>query len=147
MPPSRPDPVLLSAAARAAIVAAAAAATPAECCGALLGRHDEAGARVIDAVALPNRAPSPLNGFAIDPADSARSSALARQDRLDLIGWFHGHPRGAPQPSPRDIATAGGFPGTLHIIIAPAGLRAFITAADAWHEQPLIQETQPCRSC
>jgi proteasome lid subunit RPN8/RPN11 len=80
------------------IVRHAREAAPDECCGLLLGRSDE----VRQAVRARNLAADAATRFLIDPADHFAARRVARQSGLDLVGFYHSHPRSPAEPSQRD---------------------------------------------
>ena len=110
--------IRLEPAARRALREHAASTWPAECCGYLLG--DGHGVR--DAVPAPNRAPDPGRGFRLAPEDGLRALEVARRRGLEVVGFYHSHPGGAPRPSSVDARRA--IPGSLHAIIPAPGGRA-----------------------
>jgi len=94
----------------------AAEAYPHECCGALLGRDDEAGREVLALVPLENqRSDSPRNRFSIAPEDVLQAAGKARDQRIDLIGWYHSHPDHPAEPSDFDREHA--WPWYSYIIV------------------------------
>ncbi len=88
----------------ATLLAEAARAAPLECCGLLLGRGD----RVLEARAAANVAADPARHFEIDPAALFAAHRAARSGSLELVGYYHSHPRGHPVPSATDCAHASG---------------------------------------
>jgi len=76
---------------------------PHECCGALLGREQEAGREVNEVVPLPNRREdSPRTRFSLTPDDVRAAEKAARERGLDLLGWYHSHPDHPARPSKYD---------------------------------------------
>ena len=89
---------------------------PHECCGALLGRDDEA-REVVDLMPLPNhRDDSPRNRFEIMPDEVRLAEKTATQRKLDLIGWYHSHPDAPARPSEYDRDHA--WPWYSYIIVS-----------------------------
>lgn len=86
----------------AALRAHAELAFPHECCGALLAD----GSGISRALPLENVATDPSRGFAVSARDYLRAEAEADASRLTLAGFYHSHPGGPAEPSPRDAATA-----------------------------------------
>jgi proteasome lid subunit RPN8/RPN11 len=84
------------------LVAEAAAAAPNECCGLLLGRPGRIAAIAVAA----NVAAHPERAFEIDPATLLRVHREARGAGHAIVGHYHSHPDGSPQPSLRDAARA-----------------------------------------
>lgn len=129
------------AAARAAILACAAAAAPEEGCGVLVGRVAGSSTLIIAAPPLANTAATPRDRFAIAPSDLAAAAAAARRQGLEIVGFYHSHPRGLARPSAADVAEASAWPGYAHVIAAtqdPARLRGWETGLAGWTEQPLL---------
>lgn len=89
-------------------------ASPRECCGVLLGSEGH----VVDSVRATNLAEGNTR-FELDPRDHFRAIRDARTRRLDVVGFYHSHPRTPPYPSPTDIAE-NGYAEALHLI---AGVR------------------------
>ena len=103
----------MRAAARDSIVADARAAAPAESCGLLLGRDDE----IVEAFRARNIADQPASRFLIDPQDHITGRREARARGLDVVGFYHSHPRSAPEPSVRDLDEFT-YPGHLYAIVS-----------------------------
>jgi predicted GIY-YIG superfamily endonuclease/proteasome lid subunit RPN8/RPN11 len=103
----------VSSQALAAMRAHAAAAHPDEACGLLLG---EAG-RITEARAAANVHPAPRTHFEIDPQALIDAHRAARAGGAEVVGYFHSHPSGPPEPSATDRASASGD-GRVWAIIA-----------------------------
>lgn len=84
------------------LLSAAATAAPEECCGLLLG-HDN---NIETAVPAANVAADRTRSFEIDPAVLLRTHREARGVGQQVIGHYHSHPNGSPEPSLRDAARA-----------------------------------------
>ena len=126
----------------AAIEDAAMRARPRECCGLLIGRRRPPGSmpgciEVTRSLDSPNKSPTPERAFEIDPqlwldARSALGGGAAGED--DVVGLYHSHPAGPPEPSPRDRAASWGD-GLVWLIVGletgtPA-TAAFVSGAEA----------------
>lgn len=99
--------------------AAASAAHPREACGILLGE----GNRITAACATANIHPTPTTHFEIDPQALIDAHRAARQGSgPQVIGYFHSHPVGPPEPSATDRASAAGD-GRVWAIIAGGDVR------------------------
>jgi desampylase len=83
---------------------AARAAHPNEACGVLLGE----GARITAAVPARNVHETPATHFEIDPQALIDAHRAARGGGPEVIGYFHSHPAGLPEPSATDRASASG---------------------------------------
>ena len=86
----------------AAVRHAAAVAAPEECCGILLGH----GATISAAVAARNVHPAPRTHFEIDPQALIDAHRAARAGGPQVLGYYHSHPAGPPEPSATDRAMA-----------------------------------------
>lgn len=87
-----------------AMVAAAAQAAPEEACGLLLGAEG----RVEEAATARNVALDPERQFEIDPQALIDAHRSERGRGPQLIGYFHSHPSGPPEPSKTDREQAAG---------------------------------------
>ncbi len=119
----------------AAMRAAAAGAHPLEACGILLGEV----ARITAAREAANVHPYPETHFEIDPQALIDAHRAARAGGLAVIGYFHSHPSGPPEPSATDRASASGD-GRLWAILAGETLRF-------WKDTPQGFVALPFRPC
>jgi desampylase len=95
-----------------------------ECCGLLLGRGD-----VVERVELTiNVAGDPADSFEIDPAALIAAEKSSRQGGPAMLGYFHSHPNGAPQPSARDAQSAVAD-GRRWVVIADGRLTSWYPVA------------------
>ncbi len=126
------------------IIAHARGAAPAECCGLLVG----AGDTIIEAVRTRNLATDPSR-FLIAPEDHINARREARQRDLDVLGFYHSHPRSAATPSPTDLAEAS-YPGHLYLIVSvqaePADVRIFQFEGGAFRETAWTSEIADARA-
>ena len=99
------------------LIAEAAASPCHEVCGLLFGD----GAAIVDARACANVARSPTDSFEIDPAALIAAHRAMRAGGPRLIGHYHSHPGGPPDPSPRDADAA--MPGDLWLILGQGTAR------------------------
>lgn len=97
------------------IVAHARDTAPEECCGLLVGQ----GGRIVAAVRTRNLGQPATTRFLIDPKDHIDGRREARKRGLDVIGFYHSHPRSAPVPSAVDVADAA-YPEHLYLIVSLA---------------------------
>jgi len=58
--------------------------------------------------------------FLIDPKDHIQARRAARAAGLEVVGFYHSHPRSAAVPSPRDLADAS-YPNHLYLIVGLLG--------------------------
>ena len=87
----------------------------AEICGALVG----CGSSISEIWPLPNRSEQPENSFLIPAADVLMAERQAHARGLELVGFYHSHPRTSAMPSESDTAQA--LPGYIYAIITRAG--------------------------
>jgi proteasome lid subunit RPN8/RPN11 len=80
---------------------------PHECCGVLLGHVDEDSNTVAGTVPASNtRTDSAHNRYSIAPQELIRIQREARQQGLDIVGFYHSHPDHPAQWSKTDLAEA-----------------------------------------
>ena len=80
---------------------------PHECCGVLLGRTHAEGSTVHAAVRAGNtRTDSAHNRYSIAPAELIHIQREAREQNLDIVGFYHSHPDHPAQWSQTDLAEA-----------------------------------------
>lgn len=97
-----------------------------ECCGLLLGRDN-----VVEAVELTaNVAEDPMCEFEIDPSALIAAEKRARQDGPSIVGYFHSHPNGVPEPSIKDSQMAAAD-GRRWLIIADGRITSWRPIANA----------------
>ena len=83
------------------------AAYPHESCGVLLGHSTDGVNAVVDAVRAENtRADSAHNRYQIAPQELVRVQREARQQGLDIVGFYHSHPDHPARWSSTDFAEA-----------------------------------------
>ena len=88
---------------------------------------------------------TPRVRYVIAPEDLVRVQREAREDGLDIIGYYHSHPDHPARPSETDrrIAAEGLSDGVFHVVIGvEGGERAtptawvFRDAGQSFHEEP-----------
>ena len=101
---------------------------PNECCGVLLGKSEgAAGNRVQALVRAGNtRTDSAHNRYHIAPVELIRIQRQAREQGLDIVGFYHSHPDHPAQWSPTDFAEAHWL-GCSYVITAVEQGKAKIT--------------------
>ncbi|WP_398288699.1 M67 family metallopeptidase [Sphingomonas nostoxanthinifaciens] len=114
-----------------AILAHAAADPTREVCGLLLGSAGQ----IEEARATANVAADPSCWFEVDPSALIAALRAERRGGPCLIGHYHSHPNGRPEPSPRDAAAAE--PGRLWLIVGGGVARLWCAGADGFREGPL----------
>jgi proteasome lid subunit RPN8/RPN11 len=117
--------LILPATLQSQILAEARTAHPAECCGLMEGVRGSDAIRVTALHPTANLSADPLSGFEIDPAVHFRLLRTLRGTGREVVGCYHSHPNGRPEPSPRDRAN-GCEAGFVWIIVA---VKAEITLA------------------
>jgi len=105
-------------------------AYPHECCGVLLGRFEDDGAKTVTrAVRCGNtREDSPQNRYNIDPKELIRIQREGRDRGEDIVGFYHSHPDHPAQWSPTDLAEAHWF-GCSYVITSVEKGKAGVTTA------------------
>jgi len=97
---------------------------PHECCGALLGRDaEDADRRVYREIhalhpLVNRRDDSPNNRFSVSSQDVLDAEKAARQQGLEVVGWYHSHPDHPARPSQYDRDHA--WPWYSYIIVSVA---------------------------
>jgi len=80
---------------------------PQECCGVLLGRFAGDARAVTAAVRAANaRQDAPHNHYSIEPRELVRIQREAREQGLDIVGFYHSHPDHPARWSATDLAEA-----------------------------------------
>jgi len=83
---------------------------PRECCGVLIGRQGV----ILECARALNLAEGTTR-FLLDPRDHIRAMREARAREMDVVGFYHSHPRSRAYPSETDVAESG-YAGALHLI-------------------------------
>jgi proteasome lid subunit RPN8/RPN11 len=100
---------------------------PHECCGALLGKPSVDGWQVEQSLRAGNtRTDSAHNRYHIAPAELVKIERSARQQGLEIAGFYHSHPDHPPQWSPTDFAEAHWI-GCSYVITEVARGKAVVT--------------------
>lgn len=107
---------------------------PRECCGVLVGRTGQ----ILEHVRARNLADGTTR-FQLDPLDHIRAMRDSRLRGLDVVGFYHSHPRSRAYPSETDVAECGYF-GVMHLIAgvgeSGAELRLFTIHGETITELP-----------
>lgn len=114
---------------------------PDEVCGILVGRR-EPGAMLIERVLhTANVHENPRTEYRIPPADLARAM-LDAEDAwgLEVLGFYHSHPRGPPHLSARDVARAS-WPGAAYLL---AWTQDGTRGVACWTWNPARGAFEPC---
>ena len=114
------------------IVAHAREAAPAECCGLLIG----AGEAIASTIRTKNLSQD-ANCFEIDPGEHIRARRELRSRGLEVLGFYHSHPRSPAVPSATDLAEAL-YPEHVYLIVSvraePAEVRLYRLETDRFEE-------------
>lgn len=102
---------------REAMVADARAGAPAEVCGVLGGSRAVDPRRVERAEPVPNVARESDRRYELDPEAQLRAMEGFEADGLDVVGFYHSHPRGPRRPSATDEAQAT-WPDASYAIVS-----------------------------
>src|SRR6202035_888005 len=122
-------------------------AYPNECCGVLLGRVTEDGARVVTSTARcgNTRTDSAHNRYNIDPRELVRIQREGRERGEDIVGFYHSHPDHPAQWSSTDLAEAHWFSCSYVITSVEkgkaAGTNAFELKGSDENDKQLVNET------
>jgi proteasome lid subunit RPN8/RPN11 len=103
----------MRAAALESVVGHARESSPRECCGLLLGRRGD----IAEVFRARNIADEPESRFLIDPEDHFAARRAARTRGIDVVGFYHSHPRTPAEPSERDLAEFS-YAGHLYLIVS-----------------------------
>ena len=93
------------------VTAHATECQPRECCGVLLG----AAGRITKAIRARNIAESSTR-FLLDPKAHIEARRRAREEGLEVVGFYHSHPHSRAYPSETDLAEAA-YPECVHLIV------------------------------
>ena len=134
-----PDRVRLAAGLAEAMAGHALREAPRECCGVLIGRLEGGCARVEDVLPGTNIAAS-HDLYELAPEDFVRADAAAGDRGLEVLGFYHSHPRGPARLSHIDRARA--WPRYIYLLIAPeigsgSGFSAWLQPAEGQDFIPL----------
>lgn len=100
---------------------------PDECCGVLLGHADDDCRTVAKTVRCGNtRSDSPRNRYHISPQELVRIQRQAREEGLEIVGFYHSHPDHPARWSQTDFAEAHWI-GCSYVITSVDGGEAKIT--------------------
>ncbi len=139
------DPLHFEADQDAAIRAHGAEAFPEECCGFLLGRDGDDGRRIIRVAPEANVREDGArhNRFSISPEGFMRADRAARNEGLDIVGFYHTHPNAPARPSQYDLDHA--WPVYSYVILSvrdgvPDAMTCWVLQEDrtAFAEQPIV---------
>jgi proteasome lid subunit RPN8/RPN11 len=97
---------------------------PYECCGLLLGRFAEEGKIVKETYPISNarEESAKRNRFLIEPEELMRGERYAREQDLEVVGFYHSHPDSPAVPSQYDLEHA--WPTYSYIIVSTSAGQA-----------------------
>jgi len=121
---------------------------PHECCGLLIGRFDSDGRKTVSEtypISNAREEAAKRNRFLIRPEELMRGEKYAREQKLDVVGFYHSHPDDRPIPSQYDLEHA--WPTYSYIVVAveqgrAAGLRSWEMEADRskFNEEEIVSD-------
>lgn len=128
------------------IAAHARSGYPHEVCGVLIGVSQAGTVRVARAVPAINRETErPAVRYQIAPEDLIAVQRSAREEGLDIVGYFHSHPDHPARPSETDrrIAAEGLSDGVVHLVVGVAGGRDTVATAWVFRDRSQSFEEEP----
>ncbi|MEM9555035.1 MAG: M67 family metallopeptidase [Acidobacteriota bacterium] len=125
---------------------------PYEACGFLVGRRRAARStprvdvrevlhgRNLDASDRTSATPRRPDRYRLDPEEVLAVDRTARARRLELVGFWHSHPDGPPEPSARDLETL--WPDRSYLIVSidalgSTALRSFRSTGRGLGAEPI----------
>ena len=93
---------------------------PEESCGVLMGKVLHGIHYIVDALELHNSSPVHRDErFLITPQQVQYATRVARERKLEMIGFYHSHPNRGSEPSAFDLQNA--LPESIYVILAVIG--------------------------
>ena len=92
---------------------------PFECCGLLLGRFEQDGHKaVVETYPISNarEEEAKRNRFLIQPEELLQGERYARENGIDVVGFYHSHPDSPAAPSQYDLDHA--WPTYSYLIVS-----------------------------
>ena len=107
---------------------------PYECCGLLLGHYRDGGKVVSQIFPISNarEESAKRNRFLITPEELMRGERYARNNDLEIVGFYHSHPDSPAVPSQYDLEHA--WPTYSYIIVSTRANEA--TDLFSWEQEP-----------
>ena len=108
---------------------------PYECCGLLIGRFENDGAKVVlETFAISNarEESAKRNRFLIQPEELMRGEKYARGTDMEVVGFYHSHPESPAVPSQYDLEHA--WPTYSYIIVSVKNQKA--GDLFSWEQRP-----------
>ena len=92
---------------------------PHECCGLLIGKFEDQGNKVVTetyGISNAREEEAKRNRFLIRPEELLEGESYAREQQLDVVGFYHSHPDSPAAPSQYDLEHA--WPTYSYIIVS-----------------------------
>jgi proteasome lid subunit RPN8/RPN11 len=125
------------------LVAYARAAQPNECCGVILGIGETAE----QTIPIANIAQEPKYNYHMDEQALLKALYEAEHSQLEVIGFYHSHPRTEPIPSATDKQLAT-YPDVAYVIVGLHNAEAKVAAWSIRRDQVrpidvIVSDTKP----
>lgn len=117
--------LVLSRTAYDGIVDHALAGAPEEVCGVLGGDHGSEESRADRGRRAENAAAHPRTAYAIDPEEQLALMEGVEDAGREVVGFYHSHPAGPPEPSETDVARAT-WPGYSYVVVVLDGTHPYV---------------------
>src|SRR5437868_4297366 len=123
---------------------------PYECCGLMLGRFADGQKHVVETYGISNarEEEAKRNRFLIRPEELMRGEKYARENGLDVVGFYHSHPDDRAVPSQYDLEHA--WPTYSYIVMSvekgrAVDLRSWEMEADRsrFNQEEIVSEARP----
>jgi len=129
-----PDPV------RADLLEHARQGTPEEVVGVLAGTRGEEVSTVERSFRADNAADTPGTRYEIAPAEELELLERVDAEGLEVVGFYHSHPRGPLEPSEVDARRAA-WPGCSYLVVSlgqrPPAVGSWRWTGDRFREEPV----------
>lgn len=100
---------------------------PNEVCGVLGGTHGETESEAVRALRAENVAANPRTAYEIGPEEQLDLMRAVEDDGDEVVGFYHSHPDGPPEPSATDEAQAT-WAGYTYLIVSLDGTYPYVGA-------------------
>ena len=115
---------------------------PNQCCGLLLGSRRDNHKHALCAQACHNAAAAPRASFLVAPEELIEWQRYAREQRLEILGFYHSHPDQPANPSEQDVNLACWTNCSFVLLSIEEGhmtvLRSFNAASE--NDKPMLFE-------
>ncbi|AFZ73350.1 desampylase [Natronobacterium gregoryi] len=115
-----------------------------EVCGVLAGEYGTDRTVVTDAYSTENVAENPEIRYALDPEEQLEVIERIEAQDLEIAGFYHSHPAGPTEPTPRDVDRAT-WPDVSYVIVALDGYP--YVGSWRWREDDETFEGERVRVC